>query len=988
MRVLSYRRVSELDRLMREFIPLGEDVRFLVPSRRDRSWWLDRSGNGEFGLAEVPTDVLWNWQDLYEDVAAFTEGRRLRPIDPPDHRLILSRLLGDLLKEEPKLLTLWPGLGRKGFLDILSEDIRELLNEAILPEQTEAGLPEDNPTSQVLPRLYRSYLKYLEDNGLMDSAQICTATLSLLESSPLPWGSDFALVLTGFLSFTQAQVRLVRKLNDRCREVIVLKPEADLPHFHDAARQLEKLTWEEEPGRVPGRILRMRTTESELEAEAAARALALWSAGRGPLSSERDFPGFGAVGIMLPSDGEEAVSEALTRYAVPHSAAQGISVDRTLPGRVLSAMWVLRSQGFRTYDTALFLAQPCFTGEEFSVAEALKAGPHGLAGWKAYLGEKAPLKDGRRERRSSALRALLATERFCRVLARGAPPPDLMEAFHKFLCEKGLWLDRLKALPLSYPELDETIRTTASAVDSVREKALALRELLPDIGPLGRQALKGEDAAEFLQIWCRETRIRPTPPLAGVVTLHTGPPPVLASYPVWIMLGVSQRDWPGRIAGSPLLGGPERERLAEAEAWLPSIQDKHLQREALFRRLILTGEEMTILSKAEADDNGRPIPETPFLDRFMADMGDWALRTLPVEGIDILLPTDGHVFEDVDAPLDERARRFDPVAESCGRMEERPLTLAVSDLQTLLECPLRYWLQRRARLRERPLGLVSAADWGALTHKFWERVWRRFDERREGFLEIADAEWRALSAVDTEYTAYAPMIRDRRLGRRREILRLRAMRLAVLQARILERLAQAGFRHRAILLEEDAELLCELEGVRFSGRCDRVEILEGRDGALRAVITDYKTGRSARYEEGLSELERYPWHDGGLDRFLRGLQLSSYALMYARQHSDAVLAGVCLLGHQDGGLAGTFSEELRGPCAAELRGEKKGNRCTLEERQEEARYAMVCAARILGEGRFAPFYGAPSCRYCGMKSVCRRGETVGEALGPEEDPDE
>ena len=124
----------------------------------------------------------------------------------------------------------------------------------------------------------------------------------------------------------------------------------------------------------------------------------------------------------------------------------------------------------------------------------------------------------------------------------------------------------------------------------MHEKALALRELLPDIGPAGRTPLKGDEAVEFLLSWCRETRIRPEQPLSGTLTLYAGPPPVLASYPVWIMLGVSQRDWPGRIAGSPLLGPSERERLAEAEAWLPSVQDKRLQREALFRRLIQTGE--------------------------------------------------------------------------------------------------------------------------------------------------------------------------------------------------------------------------------------------------------------------------------------------------------------------------------------------------------------------------------------------------------------
>ena len=264
MRIIPYLRVSELDGAMRSFLPLGEDVRFVVPSRRDRNWWRERAGRDEFGLDGPPEDILWNWQDLYDNVCGFCEARRLRPIEPPDHRLILSRLLRALLEEDPELLTLWPGLGRAGFLDILSEDIRELLNEAVLPEQTEVGLREDDPTARVLPAIYRRYLDYLSANGLMDSAQVCTMTLELLEREPLPWGEDLTMVFTGFLSFTQAQVRLIKKLNDLCREVVVLKPETGLSDFHDAAHQLEGLVWEESPQGVPGRILQIRTRESEL----------------------------------------------------------------------------------------------------------------------------------------------------------------------------------------------------------------------------------------------------------------------------------------------------------------------------------------------------------------------------------------------------------------------------------------------------------------------------------------------------------------------------------------------------------------------------------------------------------------------------------------------------------------------------------------------------------------------------------------------------
>ena len=58
MRIIPYLRVSELDGAMRSFLPLGEDVRFVVPSRRDRNWWRERAGRDEFGLDGPPEDIL------------------------------------------------------------------------------------------------------------------------------------------------------------------------------------------------------------------------------------------------------------------------------------------------------------------------------------------------------------------------------------------------------------------------------------------------------------------------------------------------------------------------------------------------------------------------------------------------------------------------------------------------------------------------------------------------------------------------------------------------------------------------------------------------------------------------------------------------------------------------------------------------------------------------------------------------------------------
>ena len=42
----------------------------------------------------------------------------------------------------------------------------------------------------------------------------------------------------------------------------------------------------------------------------------------------------------------------------------------------------------------------------------------------------------------------------------------------------------------------------------------------------------------------------------------------------------------------------------------------------------------------------------------------------------------------------------------------------------------------------------------------------------------------------------------------------------------------------------------------------------------------------------------------------------------------------------------------------------------------------------MSDESFSPFYDSPACRYCDMKSLCRRGETMGEPLRSEEVPEE
>ena len=55
MRIIPYRKVQELDALLLSLV--GEPVRFILPSRRDRVWWRKRVNRQDFGLGELPAQA-------------------------------------------------------------------------------------------------------------------------------------------------------------------------------------------------------------------------------------------------------------------------------------------------------------------------------------------------------------------------------------------------------------------------------------------------------------------------------------------------------------------------------------------------------------------------------------------------------------------------------------------------------------------------------------------------------------------------------------------------------------------------------------------------------------------------------------------------------------------------------------------------------------------------------------------------------------------
>jgi RecB family exonuclease len=299
-----------------------------------------------------------------------------------------------------------------------------------------------------------------------------------------------------------------------------------------------------------------------------------------------------------------------------------------------------------------------------------------------------------------------------------------------------------------------------------------------------------------------------------------------------------------------------------------------------------------------------------------------------------------------------------------------------------LDCPLRYWLKRNARLKERETRLFSEATAGQLTHKIWESVWRTWQARQKAEKSLsflAAEEWERALSLEADYSAFEVLLKDRRLERHRKNMEFYLQRLARAQQAVLDRLTACGLAHREVLVETELPPY-QTGGVIFTGRCDRVEIFD--DGSV--VIVDYKWGRSVSYEKGLPNLasrrhfaaqEEEQEGEQLRESFKYGLQLSAYALMYAAGRPEGRVAGVGFLGHRDGTLAGTFAPPVAGCYLPD-----KKTSATLKERGEEAITAMEYAAALLKSQRYEPCYVAESCRYCDVKGVCRKGELRGDAL--------
>ncbi len=962
--ILEYQFAEELSPLLKEtFKSNARYLYFLVPGTGDRRWLRDTLvGEGTFGGGE-PT--ILRWEELYRETAARLHTDKQSPerqIDPPDHWLIVRYILEELLKETSMGKNLPPAIHKAGFISILGSTMRELLREEVLPEDLSKSLecngcdrgrdcPIDETPDRLLCLLYHRYTAYLESRGLFDSAQAATVIRKMIEKNPeesSSWLRTASFVFTGFLSFTHGQLLLLRCLHDMGANLTVLVPATGLD-IHNAIRQLENLI-DEIPHRAncrPLQVLEMESGDQRLEIEHLVRNLALWERREGPLhKAAGPFPGWEDLALSVDENRLPLVEEVLKRYRIPYFIDDGPKVASTPLWKAVSRFRELHGRGFPTNETAWFLAEPFLPAKEFPLETALEAAPRGRKEWKDFLGNRYP----------EGLLVFETLLSFADSIESGGSPAEILEILKNLTTQGdtgiGGWDRTLSELVVPFTGLDEEVRKLSGAIRELEEKTLQMQETEPDIGPAGRHKLSGDRALAFLFAWAEKSTIWQAPKTTESLTVYVGNPPVLAHHRVFAMTGALASAWPGRLGQSPLLPDEKREQLHQDPSLelgafhLPLLLEVRKQRQALFRRILACGDELTIVSRPRQDSSGRPLQTSPFLAEAKKCEPPWItpIAEEPVKTtMKDVLPDDGQIrirpveVRESEEPLvPERLLREIPLLGERNPMV--PTSAYLGDIDLWESCPFRYYAERVLGLKERRPGVFDPAKAGNAIHALWNSAWKERKRTGDPLEKLVPRMWQK------EVTGIYPELFGEKspLKRHRKRLYDQTLRLAKVQDDIDSGGLEKSRKDQIL----EGKLQTTIEGVTFTGRFDRLDILDSG-----AVLLDYKSGSSSTYA--------------------KSLQLPAYALAM-RGKGFPPLLGWSYLCLGDGKVSGRFTEP-----ASQFFGKNKVSLETLDSLIKEAGTKLEAMAKGLLSGNFKPNWDSDACKTCVYRGLCRKDERPG-----------
>lgn len=950
--VSPYFRISEAALFLRKYYEKNNHTIFIIPSGLDKEPLLDLISNGGSYFGHRPD--IRTLSELYS-IAAGDEARRI--VTPHDNGLILSFLLKKLIDEakDDETIQMPCGILHRGFVSLLAENIRDLITEGVDCQRLHdrvLGDSEDRAEPEViLWRLYSDYLAYLEENSLADNAQIPSLISSLMdrdEGSCFSAADEFAVI--GFLSFTGSQRNFFKKLRNaaKCNFLIPLTalPEED---FRSGIIQITGKNVEVPLKKQTLKIVRLNANNTVLEYSAVARELALWRIGRGKFTEmfRSALDDYGRVGIEVPEKDAGLLENKLKLYRIAYSVQMRGNAGETLLGKMPSTIWSAFSSGWDTKETALMMADPLISPDGFDTRGAFDAFTRGQDAWTKKL--------------SGCHRDIFNRIcELCKGLKKGGTPREILRLWRDFVLSLNA-ASSAASIAGDDISLDSSVKDLSSVMAELDKKIAVMDSDKSALGPAAEVTLHGEGAISYLTDWSRTATLPIQLPQSGSVTVYAGMPPSSVQHDFWIMTEVDSNSWPGHLRESPLLRAAQLEKLNGKEndddggmgstPHMPDIKEQRGQKEAVFRRLTATGRFGAILARSMTDSSGRPTGESPFLARLFDSRINTPETGVAWENegtIDYKLSDSmPHIgepwFADAEIREDEAASDRGAMPRTALMPPDEKILVNVSDIDTWNLCPYRYWCSKLLKIEPWARQIFDLRTAGSFMHRLWEGYWHEYagDESKCNIHGYVLANWEQVMKIN-----YMELATEERLRRHSELLRAEALDMASVQDEIEIRAKEAGRSS----VNCEYSLSCEIDGVMFVGRCDRVDSYA--DGA---VILDYKLGRAKNHMEEL--------------------QLAAYASLLRAAEGVEPL-GFCWLGQRDASVSGYFTGKYREIYTGKA---TSSSGHSYKDRIAEAEGVMKKMAAALASGKFPANYGAKmngksACLSCGYSTLCRLRE--------------
>ncbi|MDR1578931.1 MAG: PD-(D/E)XK nuclease family protein [Synergistaceae bacterium] len=907
-----YAKISSLKRALAAYAAPDKAAKlvYMLPSKSNEDLLLDMlRGEGDY-FACGPE--VWSWQDLYR--ALVPKETRRRCVDPPDHNLALRYVIEKTVSDyDAKNIALPPGVRKKNFALPLGRAINELMLEDVGPESL--CEPDDDSVSRpaLLRNFYAAYKTYLAENGLADNADIPSLTVDALVTPLAASIAGRILCFVGFMSFTGAQLKLLKRLADLGLEMAFFMPDPDIRGFRDAAAQLGVAlplrTDKAEAG--ADRICVMKTVAPDSYSEYE------WVANTIAASEENDD-----IGVMVPAGRLARLTRALRRHGIPWQIRSEVTVRETAAAEFAARAWEVHKSGWTPLE-ASHLLRSAAVGVELDPARLTAVMPEGLSAWKEFLTEDA-----------DASRALSRIENFCGMLSdeEGHTPRELLLGFAD-LCGNGEWENRLAGEIGGDAALDPAIREIASSRLEMASKIDMLDDVLPALGDASSLRFSGGDALGFLLSWADEAALALPPKMTGTVSVYVSPPPILACHDLWIMTDADTSRYPGQESGQSMLDDSLRERVNSGcgeYSHLPTLHEKRRQKEALFRRMLATGERATVVFRSALNDSGDPAEESAFLkSESFPNTSRWML-TEDARG-------SGRTREIAKVGRDARPRAAVP-----GTARETKLRIPMSGIHTLLDCPFAWWCgAARFETVSEPRDIIDRMSLGSLMHEIWKLI---ADTLLLGTRTHRSALLSGWDDIISSLRNAFPVLSDSRPAATLEVMRKNMLGVADSLDRAAAKADEAGMKKLWTKTEMTLPEL-EFEHAIFTGRADRVDYWAWSGGG-GAIIYDYKIGSGAGYA--------------------KSLQLASYAA--SLEASGVSVAGFCYLCHGDGKTPGAWNREF-GPVFA-----PSAKFTVCEDKITSAIEYMREIDMTLPDEKFEARYDSDSCPRCDYSVLCRRGE--------------